>query len=256
MNVPAKGRVSAVSRRLRCRSPTKQWIDRQTGGVKCWRTLPRGGESGGNMSRRLYLVLLSLTALTVAGLGFGCKDSQEDLPDRQTSTLTPLTPIAVPTSSSTFDTATKTPTLTSTTPSEWAVYTDPVLGFTFPHPGDLEAHDITPSRSGSPLADYPLRAVEFRPPGGNPLIALSVYTNLAGLTAVQWAKEFTACHFEDPYEIRDVTVDGGVGITCVAEPDMIEPSAVISRDGKIFFLATGLTDSDLTALLNGFRFPK
>ena len=156
-------------------------------------------------------------------------------------------------------TATPTPTAepTAIIPADWATYRDPELGFSFSHPAGLEVRDVSPEPSGSSIpADWPLRVLEFRPAGGNPLIAVSVYQNPSGLTPTEWAQKFTACHFDKPFEVRSIALDGASGITCVAEAvnQMFSMSAILGRDGRVFYLDTGLSDSDFAALLNAFRF--
>ena len=92
--------------------------------------------------------------------------------------------------------------------------------------------------------------------GGNPLVVVSAYNNPSGLSPTEWAKESTACHFDEPFHVNDVSIDGASGITCVAEAveGMFEPTALLSQDGKIFHIGTLMNDSDFAAFLSSFRF--
>jgi hypothetical protein len=189
---------------------------------------------------KLRLLLLAVPLFVAIAGAVACEEDEEVVG------TTPATSTSV---------TAKTP--APTPPTDWGVYTDSIFGFSFPYPGNLEAKDETPQPPPGPMrTDWPLRVVVFEPDDGRAVMVISVYDNAVELSPSEWAREFTACHFEEPFEIQTVTVDGATGITCTAEPlGVLEPSLILSRGDNIFFLSTLLTASEFMTLLGGFRFP-
>lgn len=194
-------------------------------------------------------VYLTITVVSILVVMAACNEAKEDLPETTRTSTVATTP---------SDGLSATPTWSTNVPTEWLTYTDPILLLSFSYPADLTVWDDSPNESpkASSQTHVPVRALTLRGPEGDPLAVVSAYSNTAYLTPIEWAREFTACHFDDPYEVKTVEINGASGITCVAEAveGILERTAVISHGGMIIHIGALMNEADFGVFLSSFRF--
>jgi hypothetical protein len=138
--------------------------------------------------------------------------------------------------------------------SDWKTYVDPEFGFSLRYPPDLGFED-----ESDPTRPLSQRVLVFDSPTDDTLrgFVLNVADNSGGLTAEEWARQYSACHFDPPFEIRAITVDGKEGFTCVAEAveGKFTLGVVIEHGAHIIYLTTALREAEFEALLTEFSLP-
>ncbi len=187
--------------------------------------------------------------LAASSLMVSCGDPEEEVgPDLQPSaTVSPsfsASPVPL----------TATPAATSPT-SEWKLYEDQVLSFSFDYPPELIPRDLTGPTS---ICCPSERVIDFRPTDSKtPGLAVSITDVDVGTSVREWASVNTGCILDSPPGDRDVSVAGRPALTCIAEPmdDQFENGADV-LDGKHMTYITGtISGADFQRVLQSLRFP-
>jgi hypothetical protein len=129
----------------------------------------------------------------------------------------------------------------------WTTYVDPVDGFSFTHPSDLQFTDHS-----DPNSQVGLRSLEFRSPKDRSRAFTAVVAaNDRGLTVEAWAREFTPCHFDEPFVVESIAAAGKLGITCTGEAltGKFTLVAVFPVGANMFILNAALPDDEFQAIL-------
>ncbi len=199
-----------------------------------------------------------------------CGSEEEVAP---VTTATPMaTPAQTPVSTSTptrTPAPTPVPTLSPTPtpvpiPADWVTYTDPELGFSFPHPPgltiSLDQYEL-PEKKGIPPVSG--RLLWFRNPDGVPAIVIAVAANPANLTIEEWVNTYIGWSGAP----EDLVI-GGERALLDPKDQVNNPVPQIYFRRGAFFLTlqlnihgipearypAALSESDFSAIVQGFRF--
>ena len=191
-------------------------------------------------------------ALVVASSG----GEEEVVQQIETATATSLA--ESPTAAATVSPSSKTPA------DGWEVYTDPQVGFSFPHPPDttVEVHiSDLPQTQSHPAVDT--RTLTFSNGEGVPAVSLFIVPNPDSLSLEHWITEYPGCCFGKP---ETVTVAGEPALR-FPEDALDHNPTVLFRDGGFIFGLAGfvasvpespaapiLSEADFQRILASFRY--
>jgi hypothetical protein len=158
-------------------------------------------------------------------------------------------------------------------PDGWQVYTDPELGFSFPHPPSRPPEErLTDFPAQDNLPAVQLRSVSFRDAMGVPLVGVSVAPNPAKLSLEGWIRTYPGWPCDpmgSPTCVpADVVVDGEPGIRfsisvlgeLAATVYFAHAGYIYALGGNVFGSGEGgygaaIEEEDFQTVLDGFQFP-
>ena len=221
------------------------------------------------MSRRLYLVLFSVMALTVAGLAFACDDPKEDVVGSEAttppaaSTSTPGDPAETPLATNLSATP---PVTASVGPTELVTYEDPGGKIAVQYRRDLSVKEEEielMGKSGNPPVLQ--RIITFSSTTGIPGVRLGIAPNPSNLTLDEWVTTYPGWSTEP----TESTVAGERALIFwigeLGEPD---PVIYFQHSGTIFGitrfpsntevggeLKPVVSEGEFQAILSSIEFP-
>lgn len=82
--------------------------------------------------------------------------------------------------------------------------------------------------------------------------AIAIAENTGAHTVEQWAREFTPCR---PDTIRSGTVAGRTAVFCTGEANegQLDAGAMFENAGKMFYLSSTITSSEIDLVLGSLR---